>query len=99
MFPIAQPVVIIHRSFVYHPTFLHHASRSGILDFTFCVDQPGSQDRKGIGKSSLKRFRQVTYLSLRVEEGTKQEAEEFPGDEGIIANTFITRSLQQYEYN
>ena len=39
----------------------------------------------------------VAYPFLRVEEGTKKEAEEFPNDEGIIANTFITRSLQQAE--
>jgi hypothetical protein len=40
---------------------------------------------------------QVAYLSLRVEEGTKKQAEEFPYDEGIITNPFITRSLQPYE--
>jgi hypothetical protein len=39
----------------------------------------------------------VAYLSLRVEEGTKKQAEEFPYDEGIITNPFITRSLQPYE--
>jgi hypothetical protein len=39
----------------------------------------------------------VTYPSLRVEKGTKKEAEEFLRDEGSIANPFITRSLQQYE--
>jgi hypothetical protein len=39
----------------------------------------------------------VAYPFLRVEEGTKKEAEEFPNDEGIRANTFITRSLQPYE--
>src|SRR5258708_3717267 len=59
MFPISQTVVIIHRSFVLHATFLHHASGSGILSFTFRVDQPGSQHRKGIGKGRLQRFRHV----------------------------------------
>src|SRR5947209_6336116 len=59
MFPIAQTVVIIHCSFIFHATFLHHASRSGILSFTFRVDQPGSQHRKGIGKGRLQRFRHV----------------------------------------
>jgi hypothetical protein len=39
MCPIAQTVVIIRRSFVCHATFLHHASGSGILSFTFRVDQ------------------------------------------------------------
>jgi len=39
----------------------------------------------------------VAYRSLRVEEGTKKYAEEVPCDEGVIANTFITRSLQHYE--
>jgi hypothetical protein len=41
--------------------------------------------------------RPVAYPSLRVEEGTKKRAEEFPCDEVIIPNTYITRSLQQYE--
>ena len=63
--PIAQTVVIIHRSLVLHATFLHHASGSGILLLTFRVDQPGSQRRKGIGKDRLKRFRHVA-LSLVV---------------------------------
>jgi hypothetical protein len=40
----------------------------------------------------------VAYRSLRVEEGTKKQAEEFPNDEVGLLNTFITRSLQQYEY-
>src|SRR5947209_17789361 len=59
MFPIAQTIVIIHRSFVLHATFLHHASGSGIRSFTFRVDQLGSQHRKGIGKGRLERFRHV----------------------------------------
>ncbi len=59
MFPIAQPVVIINRSFVLHATFLHYASGSGILDFTFRVDALRSQHRKGIGKGRLERFRHV----------------------------------------
>ena len=59
MCPIAQTIVIIRCSFVLHATFLHHASGSGILSFTFRVDQPGSQHRKGIGKGRLKRFRHV----------------------------------------
>jgi hypothetical protein len=41
---------------------------------------------------------EVAYPSLRVEEGTKKKAEEFPSDEVDLSNTFITRSLQQYEY-
>jgi hypothetical protein len=40
---------------------------------------------------------QVAYPFLRVEEGTKKQAEEVPSDEGGLSNTFITRSLQQYE--
>jgi hypothetical protein len=39
----------------------------------------------------------VAYPSLRVEEGTKKQAEEFPSDEVDVSNTFTTRSLQQYE--
>ncbi len=41
MCPIAHTIVIIHRSLVFHATFLHHTSGSGILSFTFRVDQPG----------------------------------------------------------
>jgi hypothetical protein len=59
MFPIAQPVVIIHRAFALHATFLHYTSGSGILDFTFRVDALRSQHRKGIGKGGLERFRYV----------------------------------------
>src|SRR6266568_3223785 len=43
-------------------------------------------------------MQRIAYRSLRVEKGTQKQAEEFPCDEGIIPNTFITRSLQQYEY-
>ena len=63
MCPIAQTIVIIHRSLVLHATFLHHTSGSGILSFTFHVDQPGSQHRKGIGKGRLKRFRHIFILA------------------------------------
>jgi hypothetical protein len=37
--PIAQTVVIIHRAFVLHATFLHHSSGSSILSFTFRNEQ------------------------------------------------------------
>jgi hypothetical protein len=39
----------------------------------------------------------VAYLSPRVGEGTKKEAEECSCDEIGLPNPFITRSLQQYE--
>jgi hypothetical protein len=50
MCPIAQTIVIIHCSLVFHATFLHYTSGSGIVSFTFCVDALRSQHRKGIGK-------------------------------------------------
>lgn len=57
--PIAQPIVIVDRAFISHATFLHHAHGSGILSFTFRVDQPGSQHGKGIGKDRPERFRDI----------------------------------------
>src|SRR6266699_628428 len=53
------------------------------------------EDTQRSVKNGMQR---IAYRSLRVEKGTQKQAEEFPCDEGIIPNTFITRSLQQYEY-
>jgi hypothetical protein len=55
---------------------------------------------RSVKSSGVKKVaKRVAYLPLRVEEGTKKQAEEFPSDEGIIPNPFIMRSLQQHEYS
>lgn len=62
LLPIASPVVIIDCSFVCHATFLHYASGSGILSFTF-----GSPSFKGMDElvRGEKRGKERERLVLR----------------------------------